>query len=706
MGDDFIPKIDPNKEAGGIEDNKKKVSNVDSNASNGDNFSVPNLSKEHNGLPEEVENKPDMNRISLKGKSDSKKMKKDGENFFRRLSRKKKIFLGVGTFLLIFILINSILIANLALKGKAMVKDAKELQESLKSQDLNLVEAKIDDFSVSFDKTHKAFKPVSWMRVIPFLGIYVSDAGHAFNAGDHGIKAGRIVLKTMTPYADLVGFSGGEKATDGEKTAADRIDFIVKTLPDILPQMDKISEEMKIVDEEIGNIEPKRYPKKLLGKDVRDNVELAVSLTDEATKFVVDGKPLLEQAPYILGIDSPRTYLVLFQNDKELRPTGGFLTAYSIMTVDKAKFEPVDSNDIYNLDARYSPSIKAPDPIIDYIKGPYVISKNLRLRDMNWDPDFSQSMETFTNEVDKVGLKDIDGIIAVDTQLLVNLLDVLGPTGVSGFGNFSTEIVPECNCPQVIYELESFADVEGPIVWDPNTGEVVYRPPNSDNRKRIIGPLMNAIMANTLGQPKEKMPNLFEAAFKSMTEKHILFYLKESDAQKAVESFGIAGSLDNFEGDYLHINDANLGGRKSNLYVTQEVVQDININSDKSVEKTVVITYKNPEEHDGWLNSVLPNWVRIYVPRGSELMSFEGVEDRQDPYEEAGKTVYAGYFELSPQGVAKVTLKYKLPFKVKDKYNLFVQKQPGKDSPLYTINIGKIQEEGFLKTDKEYSFPL
>ena len=86
---------------------------------------------------------------------------------------------------------------------------------------------------------------------------------------------------------------------------------------------------------------------------------------------------------------------------------------------------------------------------------------------------------------------------------------------------------------------------------------------------------MNSILANSLGQPKEKLPALADAAFKSLLEKHILFYLYDAKAQAGVEAFGVAGEIKSYDGDYLHINDSNLGGRKSNLYVTQEVEQDI-----------------------------------------------------------------------------------------------------------------------------------
>ncbi|MBU2035868.1 DUF4012 domain-containing protein, partial [Patescibacteria group bacterium] len=474
-------------------------------------------------------------------------------------------------------------------------------------------------------------------------------------------------------------------------------------LPELTPKIGEISGKISKAEEYLVDIDPERYPVTFSGKKVRVPLSSALNIFDEVSKFVTKSEPLFEVAPYLLGLDDSREYLILFQNDTELRPTGGFLTGYAIMDVEKAKFDNVSSNDIYNLDAKYRGSVEVPDPIATYIKQPYGLSKVLRLRDMNWSPDFKKSMELFLKEAKKAGVPDVDGIIAVDTQALVNFLDVIGPIGVPGYGNFSTKIEPKCNCPQVIYDLEQYADVEGPIVWF--DGKIVYQPANADNRKRIIGPLMNSILANALGQPKEKLPDLFNAAFKSLFEKHILFYLTDETAQQGVESFGIAGRIEDFTGDYLHINDANLAGRKSNLYVTQEVEQKYEVEKGKIV-KTLTITYKNPEKQDGWLNVILPNWVRVYVPYQSQLIASEGLKDKAEPYDDLGKTVFAGFFELRPEGVAKVTFKYSLPFEAQKDINLLIQKQPGTKTPLYTIESGKTKDEFFLRTDEQLKIKL
>ena len=550
-----------------------------------------------------------------------------------------------------------------AIKVKASLDG---IREAISSQNFDAIKENLGKTEDTLLELGSAYKPFTVFKIIPFVGAYVSDGQHGIIAASYGVETASLLVEVTEPYADIIGFTSGSKqSTSGEQTAQERLDFVVKTIPDLISKADALTEKVKLVRSEIGTIDPTRYPVTVFGKPVREKLRGGLELVDTSSELLENGKPLLEAAPYLLGVDKERTYLVIFQNDKELRPTGGFITAYSIAKVTKGRFEPVKSDDIYNLDDQYKPKVSAPEPLIKYIKGPYTLSRNYRLRDMNWLPDFKASMDLFVREIESVGIDDIDGIIAVDTQVLVNILNATGPIQVPGFGEYSTKIVAECDCPQVIYELESFADIEGPIVWSENEpGKIVYAPPNYDNRKKIIGPLMNSVLANALGQPKEKLPMLFEAILKSLTEKHVLFYMHDAKSQDAVEVFGIAGTLDEYNGDYIHINDANLGGRKSNLYVMQEVVQEIEVAKDGTATKTVTITYKNPKEHDGWLNSVLPNWVRIYVPKGSELIEFNGVEEKQEVYEEFGKTVFAGFFNLRPQGVAKITLKYKLPFKI------------------------------------------
>ncbi len=625
---------------------------------------------------------------------------------FKKRSRIKPIYLIIIS--VIFIFFVSVLVTSFIFY-KSVQKAYSNLLPIVSSQsfeDLNKIKSDMVIVKDSVSSLKSSYTFVSWMKFFPVVGKYVSDIGHGIDASLKLIDAGETALVSFDPLLSELGFQDNG-SDSSEKSAQERIDFVVNSIPEIIPKVDEISSKFYEAEVELSKIDPNNYPENFRGINIREKLKKGLDLFKTITDYVTESKPLLEQLPYLLGVDEERKYLVLFQNDKELRPTGGFLTAYSVMKVSKAKFEPVSSDDIYNLDSKYKPIFEAPEAIVDLIKGPYILSKNVRLRDMNYSPDFKVSMDMFSTEAEKVGMTDIDGIIAVDTHLLVNLLDSLGEIGVPGFGNFSTKKEPKCDCPQVVYELESFADVEGPIIWDPLTGKIILRPKNSDNRKKIIGPLMNSILANAMAQPKEKMPQLINSIFESVIEKHVLFYMFDDKAQIAVEKFGIAGRIEDYPGDYLHISDSNLGGRKSNLYVKQEVEQEISINSNGQLEKSVTITYKNSQKFDGWLNSVLPNWVRLYVPQGSTLVDVEGLEKQYETSTDLGKTVFSGYFKLRPEGVSKVTFKYVLPFKKgSGDYRMMIQKQAGVDSPLYSVITSKSEEEFLLNTDKEITIKI
>jgi Protein of unknown function (DUF4012) len=646
---------------------------------------IPKINMENTNLPEHNENTDRKN--ARRGKNTGKV---------------KKVLLILLCVLVVIFLLTGLLSWKVYKDAMVVKNQLSKINAGFSQKDMNVISSELGNSRNSINSLKKSYSYLAYLKIVPFVNSYYKDGIHFINASLYGIDAGEILLDSAKPYADIIGFKVDGVNTPVVRTAQDKIDFVIKTIPDIVPKIDNLSEKVNLINSEISGIDYKKYPEEIKGIKIRSNLQKAIEILNTASQLIVQGKPLLENSDYFLGVKSPRTYMVLFQNDKELRPTGGFITAYTIARVDRGRFDPISSDDIYNLDDKYTPSIKAPDQFPKYLQGIYVALNRFRLRDMNWSPDYETSMDMFTKEIKKVGVSNIDGVIAVDTQMLVYLLDVLGKVTVPGYGDFSTKIVSGCNCPQVIFELESFADVEGPIVWSENEpGKIVFAPKNYDNRKKIIGPLMNAILSATLGQPDEKMPLLFEAAAKSLTEKHILFYLMDKKAEEAVKTLGVAGTINDYSsGDYLYINDANLGGRKSNLYVTQEVTQTVEKKAGY-IENTLTITYKNPEKQDGWLNSVLPNWVRIYVPKGSELISNDGFDDFTSPYEEFGKSVFAGFVKVRPLGVAKITLKYKVPIDFPKEYRLLIQKQPGKNAPLYTVKFGKKQEELSLIIDKE-----
>jgi hypothetical protein len=592
--------------------------------------------------------------------------------------------------LLIFSLLLILLTTYASVIGFRTYKKALIVQERARSiataielRDLGLAKSELQNTKDALVETHNTYQGVSFLGYIPFFGGYVRDGEHVLLAAGHGLEAADLVIASLEPYADVLGFAGIETKLEFE-TAEDRIVFLSETVEKLAPEMDQIGSKLQEVSDEIQNIDETRYPKKIRDIELRAQIISAKSSIASVASSLTQFQPFIKLLPDLLGNPEERKYLILFQNDAELRPTGGFMTAYATISVLKGKITAGVSQDIYTLDSAFTQKVPAPDPIKKYLPLVY----NWNLRDMNLSPDFKVSMDTFTKYYSQVpGAPEVDAIIAIDTEIPVRILEILGPIGVSGYGGeFSAEPDPRCdgNCPQVIYELEN-------IITRP-TYEI------REGRKSILGPLMNSMLANMMGSPKAKWAEFFAVFSDSIREKHLLMYFFDEDKQQAVESLGAAGRIVNYEGDYLHINDTNFAGAKSNLFVEQDVEHEVTVADDGSVSTKLTLTYKNPMPGDNCnleagqlcLNGLLRDWIRIYVPVGSRLTAARGFEVDLTTGEDLGKTVFDGFFTLAPESVKKLELEYTTPAGTVtgDNYRLLIQQQPGIDPVKHDFVIG------------------
>ncbi len=615
---------------------------------------------------------------------------------------KKKVGLVFAVIIVLFIFFGlAIALPAKGIYNQALVTYgvARETYQAIKNQDIDLAKVKLTETHDKLLSLEKSYGSLSWTRLIPFFGAYWSDGEHLLKAGIAGTEAGQISVEAILPYTDLLGLKG--KSTFVSKSTDERIQTAVATMDKITPKLGDIAQKLEIIQKEIEGVDPNRYPGKLGSFSPKNQIAQFKSLTEDLTTTFISAKPLLEVAPQLLGEKEPKRYLILFQNDKELRSTGGFITAYAFFKLDKGKMKVEKADDIYKLDDAKTKKFPAPEDILKYHKNVFY----WQLRDTNISPDFLTSMKNFENLYQSVsGKVEYDGIIAVDTHVLVEAMKILGPIPAYGT-NFTVEPDKRCNgCPQVIYELESYADQ--PVNYE------------KGSRKDIIGVLLYQIMQKALGvSPGKYWGQLFQMGLSEIQQKHILVYMHDEAIQKGVEAFNMAGRIKDYNGDYLHINDTNLAGAKSNMFVTEAVKQDIQVENDGSVTKTITIDYKNPapasdcglESGGLCLNGLLRNWLRVYVPKGSQLVEFKGSEMDVVTKEDLGKTVFEGFLVVRPLATAQVTVKYKLPFKVdksKD-YGLLIQKQPGTDANEYTVLVNGRQIDKFpLKTDKELKLRL
>jgi len=615
--------------------------------------------------------------------------------------KKYWLFIIIGLFfgLVVSLTLGVILpLRGLQVKAQELRPKVAEIQIAVSEKNLTKVKDKIDETDAELSEFQNKYQRLFLVKRLPYLKKYYQDGEHGLAAAKEGLKAGKLVVEAVEPYQDFLGLTEATESgeiKDGAKTTEERIDFLVEGLASIKPKLGEISQKMDSIQSHLSEINPDDYPEEFRGMKLRSQIVTGKSLVKDVNLLVSQGGPLIEKADWLMGVDSPRNYLMIFQNDAELRPTGGFWTAYGILEVDDGDVTPKVSEDIYALDARFTKTLDAPRPIEEYHKEVY----NWHLRDMNLSPSFKESIETFSEYYqDLPGAVEYDGVFAVDTRVLVDLVDALGGIGVPGWGNFSSEPDERCwGCPQVIYKLEEYATKPTSYI--------------RTNRKAFLSPMMHSIVANALGSPKEQVANLAQVVLDNFKEKHLLVYFPNEELQSAVQKLNIGGTLGEVEdgSDYFYLNDANFAGAKSNLFIDQKVEQNYLVENNKIV-KEVTVTYKNTapasncnlEAGELCLNGLYRNWMRFYVPEGSKLIEMKGSEVEAKTYSELGKTVFEGFYgdkyPLYPKGSTRVTLKYELPYEKMKSLPVAIEKQPGKDNPEYIIKVNGNEKENFELT--------
>lgn len=599
----------------------------------------------------------------------------------KRLSR--KFLIRAFILLLIISVIIYLPVRGVYQSAKKIVASGRALSASAKNENLDEIRQHVRDMRKSTGELNGSLNWLIWMKIIPVAGGYYSDVKKFSKAAEYDLNAVQTIVDSLDPYKQELGFTGSP--TPGQ----DRVSQFVKILDKVLPQLDKIEPDLEKASKEVAGIDTNKYPEKFGKYRLRSQVEAAKNLIQGVSYAVSEARPALEIAPSALGEPTAKNYLLIFQNDKELRATGGFMTAYAFMRLDKGRVSSSSSDDIYRLDEKLLQvcenkicPLAPPDQLVKYLpEGTGKPKTAWSMRDANTSPDVPTSMKQFEKFYDLVpGLEKFDGIILIDTHVVEELIKITGPIEVFGT-KYSAEKDDRCNCPNVVYELENYAQII-------EKGE--------QDRKAILGTMMQQLLARSLGASTDKLPEFINAGTKLAEGKHIIVYMHDPKTQSAMSQLNWTGEIKPFEGDYLHINDANYAGGKTNIYVRDDVTLDIKNDGDKLLHKLTIV-YKNPQPYNTWLNGINRTYFRIYVPKGSELVNSKGSQAKMTTTEdELGKTMFDGFIQVRPQSSITVEMEYKTPNVAKgNNLPLMIQKQGGTENFDYTIKVDGKQKEKF-----------
>lgn len=375
-------------------------------------------------------------------------------------------------------------------------------------------------------------------------------------------------------------------------------------------------------------------------------------------------KTLLDQ---VLGYDAPRTYLVLFLNNTELRPGGGFIGSYAVVRFENGlpRIVKVEGSEIID---NFAPNSYFTPPAV---LQKYLLIKKWQFRDSNWSPDFPTAASTSLAhyrlergfEADK-----IDGLIAFTPTVVEELLAITGPIELAG-----EKYTSENFTKKLEYEVEfGFAEAG-----------VAFR-----DRKQIMAELSAVILTKIRGSLFDKWSEYKQIIPRLFTEKHIMLYSLRPDEQRLILAEGWGGEMKFDSTDYLLWVDANLGALKTDAAVERSLRYRLSPSGTTYIGE-VTMHYDHKGKFDKFTTRYR-DYARVYLPRGSRLIQATGVM-RGDRDQRAGEVAtgiengrawFGGFISIEPGQSWDLTYRFEVAPTVADaiknnNYDLLVQKQLG-----------------------------
>lgn len=413
-------------------------------------------------------------------------------------------------------------------------------------------------------------------------------------------------------------------------------------------------------------------------------------------------KSILEQSDeYVdiflnfIGEDMLKRYVFIFQNNQELRATGGFIGSFGLMNIDRGVVKSLDIKEIYNPDGQLLEQILAPGPLQE-------ISTRWFLRDSNWFADFPTSAQKIISFYEKTGGVTPDGVISLTPTIIERLLTITGPIELEEYG--------------VTITADNFVKIT-----QYQTGVAYDRVENKP--KQFIADLAPILINRLLSADSRQYQKIVEALNDSFQEKHIVLYFLDSQLQQKVEQYNLGGSLYETQKDYLSVVHSNIGGFKTDGVMEDAMNINTQIKDNGTIVNTVTIsrTHKGGDTEYEWWNQDNINYMRVYIPKGSRILSVKGYTDKEekkqnddiasfeqdsdlkaiqdtlvhnedwdiDIFEETNKSVIGGWLITQPKQTSEVIIEYELPFTVSsgDIYSLILQKQSGTIGSRYNYAI-------------------
>ncbi|TSC59638.1 MAG: Uncharacterized protein LiPW15_658 [Parcubacteria group bacterium LiPW_15] len=306
-------------------------------------------------------------------------------------------------------------------------------------------------------------------------------------------------------------------------------------------------------------------------------------------------------------LSSDRKIIVFLQNTSEMRPTGGFWGSYAEINVQGGKLADIEMRDINEVDRTLELKTVPPKPL-------QALVTNWRTADSNWFFNFPDSASKAAEFMDSSKLYGDDGsrvdlIAVVSPEVIADIFRTTGPVNVS-----STKAA--------IDENNFLSEIQSEVQAGQDVG--------SSDAKNILDEIFAALIPKLVALGADSEQEMLNAIVSRVESKDIMLWAGDEEMEAIFKDKQADGSVfqvpQRFEGDYLSVVIANVGGGKSDYVMSQKIALESQISSDGVVSNHLEILRKNnAKSTDKWWYRVAnQSYVRVFLSSLGKLSGAKG----------------------------------------------------------------------------------
>lgn len=437
-------------------------------------------------------------------------------------------------------------------------------------------------------------------------------------------------------------------------------------------RLDEASYRISLASQIINNLNTTVFPA-FLQKEILEIKEMITDLEEGTEAF----KEVNAFLPDVLGVSRRQRYLILLQNEGEIRSTGGWLTSYGVIGIEGGQIRELFVDDIYNADGTLRVQNKTYTPprsmanALEITQWPFAL--------VNWYPDLFDTLneaEPFIQELGKGN--SLDGLITIDVTFIQRLLAQWGGIEVPG----EPELITSDNLYAKIFQMhEEFT-------------------PGSTQKTTFLANLANEIVKKLLSMEIRELMEIGDIFEKNLDEKHLQATFKNTSAFNFFRSRNWANSMSSKYNSAPTPIDWNWGGNKANLYLDKNHNLAINIRDSDTIDFAYSLTVENSSSSETYPEGEYINYQRIYIPPEATILRIDGFEENDySIYRESGFKIIGGWFNIPIRSTETLEVSYRLergsqeasfPIALQEQnafFDINIFKQAGEKRHAYRLDI-------------------